>query len=124
MGLLNALRGHASDMDLTDVAKQLDPIIIDGEEAQQAFKVFRDVFVFTNKRLILIDKQGLTGKKVAFHSIPYESVEHFSIETAGTLDLDSELKIYVRGMAEPISKEFGRSTDIKGVARMLASHIL
>ena len=86
--------------------------------------VFRDKWVFTNKRLILLNIQGLTGSKREYLTIPYHSIIRFSIETAGTLDEDCEMKLWIRGMAEPLQKEFKRNTDIKGLQRALASNIL
>ena len=84
----------------------------------------RDLFVFTDKRLILIDKQGITGKKAEYHSIPYKSISHFSVETAGTFDADAELKIYVSSNPNPIQREFKRGTDIIGVQKTLAQCVL
>jgi hypothetical protein len=84
----------------------------------------RDLFVFTDKRLILIDKQGMTGKKAEYHSIPYKSISHFSVETAGTFDADAELKIYISSSTTPIQREFKRGTDIIGVQKALAQGIL
>jgi Bacterial PH domain len=83
----------------------------------------RDMIVFTNERLILIDKQGMTGKKIELHSIPYSKITHFSVETAGTLDLDSELKVSVSGGAH-FAKTFGRGVDINDVQRVLATYVL
>lgn len=60
---------------------------------EKAYQLIRDLFVFTNKRLILVDKQDLTGHKVEYHSLPYKSITHFSFETAGHFDLDAVLKI-------------------------------
>ena len=79
---------------------------------------------FTDRRLLLIDKQGITGRKVDYHSIPYRSISHFSVETAGTLDMDSELKIYISSNPTPIEREFKKGTDIIGVQRMLAEAVL
>ena len=62
-----------------------------GEVVEHAYQLIRDYFVFTNKRLVLVDKQGMTGSKVEYHSLPYKSITHFSIETGGTFDLDAEL---------------------------------
>lgn len=74
---------------------------------EAAFKLFRDMMVFTEKRLILVDKQGMTGKKTEYHSIPYKSISHYSIETAGTFDLDAELKIWISSAEEPlVDKQF------------------
>ena len=64
---------------------------------QAAYQLVRDVFIFTDRRLILVDKQGVTGRKVQYHSVPYKSITHFSVETAGTFDLDAELTIWISG---------------------------
>lgn len=80
--------------------------------------------MFTNKRLIIQDTQGVTGRKRDYHSIPYRSVEHFSVETSGTFDEDAEMKIWVRGCSEPIEQSFGRNADIKGIQRTLAKYVL
>ncbi len=93
MGWLDGLMGNASKVDAEEVERELAPIITNNEEIQHAYKIIRDLMIFTNKRLIMIDKQGVRGKKVDYHSIPYQSITHFSVETAGTFDLDAELKI-------------------------------
>jgi hypothetical protein len=90
----------------------------------RAYRIIRDLFVFTDKRLILIDKQGLTGTKAEYHSIPYKFISHFSVETSGTFDMDAEMKIYISGNMNPIQREFKRGTDIKGVQKTLAELIL
>jgi len=99
-------------------------LLADGEQVVRAFKIVRDMFVFTNKRLLLIDKQGMTGKKAEYHSIPYRSISHFSVETAGTFDGDAEMKIYISSNPNPIEREFKRGADIIGVQRTLAQYLL
>ncbi|CEI83929.1 hypothetical protein BN997_03857 [Oceanobacillus oncorhynchi] len=93
MGILDGLMGNASNVDEKEIMKEYEQLFIEGEEVSAAFKVIRDLFIFTNKRLILVDKQGLTGKKTEYHSILYKSISHFSVETAGHFDMDAELKI-------------------------------
>ncbi|MEZ4727859.1 MAG: PH domain-containing protein [Caldilineaceae bacterium] len=102
--MLSGLFGNASATSAEDLANEFRPILTDGEQIDQAFRLVRDLYVFTNKRLILVDKQGLTGSKVEYHSIPYKSITHFSVETAGHFDLDSELKIWLSGRHEPFEK--------------------
>ena len=81
--------------------------------------------MFTNKRLIIQDTQGLTGKKREYHSIPYRSVERFSVETAGTFDLDAEMKIWIRGCSEPLEQNFGKQSNIIiEVQKVLAKYVL
>lgn len=123
MGIFDGLMGNASEISVAEAQKEFANILANGEIVEKAYKLIRDMFIFTNKRLILVDKQGLTGKKVEYHSIPYRSITHFSIETAGHFDLDAELKIWVSGMATPIQKQFNRSLNIYDVQRVLAEYV-
>lgn len=122
--MLQGLFGNASEIDSKELQKELDATLVESEKVIKAFKIIRDLFVFTDKRLILVDKQGLTGKKAEYHSIPYKSISHFSVETAGTFDMDAEMKIYISGNPTPIQREFKRGTDIVGVQKILAQCIL
>ena len=122
--MLQGLFGNASEVDIKDLQKDLDALLVAGEQLVKGFRIIRDLFIFTDKRLILIDKQGFTGRKAEYHSIPYKSISHFSVETAGTFDMDAEMKIYISGNMTPIEKEFKRGTDIKGVQKTLAQYIL
>ena len=81
------------------------------------------MFVFTQCRLLLVDRQGLTGKKTEYLSIPYRSITKFSVETAGTFDYDSELKVWVSGDPAPLKKEFKKGTDVVGIQKMLGYYI-
>jgi hypothetical protein len=80
--------------------------------------------VFTDKRFIFVNRQGLTGKKVDYQSIPYRSITRFSIETAGAFDLDAELKIWVAGNPAPIQLQFNKKLSIYAVQSVLASYVL
>jgi len=122
--MLNGLFGNAREVNVKELQADLDVLLIPGETVVRGFKILRDLFIFTDKRLILIDKQGLTGKKAEYHSIPYKSISHFSVETAGSFDMDAEMKIYISGNMTPIEREFKRGTDVQGVQKTLASFIL
>ncbi|TRY32864.1 PH domain-containing protein [Aliiglaciecola sp. M165] len=119
MGFLDKMLGNASEIDVSDVQDELDPIIGANESIERVFKEIRDMYVFTNKRLLLIDKQGLTGKKVEYHSIPYRAITQFKIESAGRFDMDSEIKIWVSGQSEPIEKELNKDVVV-GIQKTLA----
>ena len=123
MGLLGGLMGNASKIDSADIQNEFSQILAPGEVVEHAYQLIRDYFVFTNKRFVLVDKQGLTGSKVQYHSIPYRSITHFSVETAGTLDFDSELKIWFTGTPEPIQKQFNKKLSIFEVQAVLASYV-
>jgi hypothetical protein len=124
MGFFDGLMGNASEVSIAEVQKEFANILADHERIEKAYKLIRDMFLFTDKRLILVDRQGVTGKKVGYHSIPYRSIHHFSIETAGHFDLDAELKLWISGSETPIIKQFNRSLDIYELQRVLATYVL
>jgi hypothetical protein len=124
MSLLNNLFGNATEVDVEELRKEFGEILVDGEEIEAAFRIFRDKWVFTNKRLIMLNVQGVTGSKREYRSIPYRSIDQFSVETGGTFDDDCEMKLWIKGMHEPLKKEFKRNVDVKALQRMLAKHIL
>ena len=124
MGFLDGLTGNASRVDPGAVAQEYGRLFAQGEPVHAAYQLVRDVFIFTDRRLVLVDKQGVTGRKVQYHSIPYKSITHFSVETGGTFDLDAELKIWISGTAAPIQKQFNKKLSIYEVQSVLASYVL
>ena len=124
MGLLDGVMGNASKIDPSKIHEEFSQILAPGERVEHAYQLIRDYFVFTDKRFVLVDKQGVTGSKVAYHSIPYRSITHFSIETGGTFDLDAELKIWISSTAEPIQRQFNKRLSIYEVQAVLASYVL
>lgn len=123
MGLLGGILGNASEISKDSVIKDFGKLIWSGENVEKAYKLIRDTIILTDKRLIMIDVQGATGKKVEYHSIPYKSITHFSIESTGHFDLDSELKIWISGTAEPIEKQFTKGVDIYEIQAILAKAV-
>ncbi|SEW51045.1 PH domain-containing protein [Chitinophaga arvensicola] len=125
MGFFSGLLGNAANVSQEQIIKDYGKLLIDSEHVELGFKLIRDTFIFTNKRLILIDKQGLTGSKTEYRSITYKSISRFSIETAGTFDLDAELKIWVSGEINPsVKKQFSKSVDVYEVQKVLAHYVL
>lgn len=125
MGFFSGMMGNASEVNIDEIRDEYAKLLTPTERIERAYRLIRDMFIFTNKRLILVDVQGLTGKKIDYHSIPYKNISHFSIETAGNFDLDAELKIWISGMGtEPIEKTFNKSLDIYKLQSILAQYIL
>src|SRR5690606_259685 len=123
MGLFSALLGNAGAVSQQELIKKYGQLLTEGEEIELGFKLIRDTFIFTNKRLILIEKQGITGSKIEYKSITYKSISRFSVETAGTFDLEAELKIWVSSEANPsIVKQFNKSVNVYDVQNVLAHH--
>ena len=125
MGIFSALLGNAGAVNQETLVKDYGKLLITGEEIELGFKLIRDTFIFTNKRLILVEKQGITGSKIEYKSITYKSISRFSIETAGTFDLEAELKIWVSSETHPsIVKQFNKSVNVYDVQNVLAHHVL
>ena len=123
MSLINAMMGNASSVNPESIQNEFNSILIQGENIVRAYKLFRDMMVFTNKRLIMVDKQGLTGSKVEYMTIPYKSIKMFSKENSGTFDMDEELTIHVHGYP-PIKKKFKRGSCLDEVYQTLSSATL
>jgi hypothetical protein len=125
MGLFSALLGNAGAVSQEELTKKYGQLLTDGEEIELGFKLIRDTFIFTNKRLLLIDVQGITGSKTEYKTLTYKSISRFSVETAGTFDLDAELKIWISGEAQPsVKKQFNKSVNVYEVQKVLAHHVL
>ncbi|ASS67746.1 MULTISPECIES: PH domain-containing protein [unclassified Paenibacillus] len=123
MGLFDGLMGNASELAPAEVQREFQHMLGRNERVEKAYKLIRDMFLFTDRRLILIDKQGLTGKKTEYHSYPYKSITHFAVETAGHLDLDAELKFWVSGSPTPVSKTFNKSLNIYELQAVLTEYV-
>ncbi|WP_220738652.1 PH domain-containing protein [Leuconostoc miyukkimchii] len=125
MGLLDGILGNAGSVNIESVREEISPLLIEGENIENAFKLVRDLVIFTNKRLILTDKQGLTAKKVEYKSIAYRGISKFATETAGHFDLDGEVKIWISGQVEPSEKlQFGKGEALAQVQQLLAQKVL
>ena len=119
MGIFSALLGNAGAVSPEELSKKYGQLLIEGEQIELGFKLIRDTFIFTNRRLILIDVQGLTGSKTEYKSIAYKSITRFSVETAGTFDLDAELKIWISSETVPsIKKQFNKSVNVYDVQKI------
>ena len=124
MGLFDALLGNASEVDTKQLESTINPLLIDGEQVEHAYKLVRDLIIFTNKRLILVDKQGVSGKKQEILTVPYGSITKFSKENAGRFDRDAEIKVWVRGEGLPLAFQFRKGSDLNGIYKVLSAYIL
>lgn len=100
----------------------MEGILIPGEQVELAYVLIRDLIVFTEKRLILVDKQGVTGKKTSYKSIPYHSISRFTVESSGHFDLDAELKIWISSALEPAEVlQFKSDNNVFEIQQALAA---
>jgi len=124
MGVVSSLLGNAGVVESSELTQKYSQLLIEGENIEIGFTVFRDTFIFTNKRLILVDVQGMTGKKIEYLSIPYNKITKFSIENAGNFDLDAELKIWIGSDPTPLEKKFNKKVNIYQLQQVMALHTL
>ena len=110
-------------IDPSSVLKDVQPLLIEPEQIIGAYKAIRDYCIFTNKRLIAVNVQGVTGKKKDFSSLPYSKVVAYSVETAGVFDLDSELELYFSGLGK-VKFEFKGSSNIVQIGQTISRYIL
>ena len=103
--------------------KLITPILADGENMVYSFKGVRDGVVFTNKRVIAINVQGVTGTKKDISSLPYSKIQAFSVETAGVLDLDSELELWFSGMGK-VKFEFVADANVTTICQFISQFVL
>ncbi len=124
MGILSSILGNAGVVAPDKIETDYAQLLAEGETIEVGFAVFRDTFIFTDKRLMIVDIQGMTGKKIEYLSIPYSKITKFSIETSGRFDLDAELKIWVGSDPSPIQKKFNKKVNIYDLQRVLAQFTL
>lgn len=124
MGFISNLKGNAGVIDAKELQSKYNQLLVDAEVIEVGFNVFRDTFIFTNKRLILVDVQGMTGKKIEYLSIPYREITKFSVETVGHFDSDAELKIWIGSDPMPLEKKFNKQVNIYDLQKVLATYTL
>ena len=104
------------------VPSDIENLLVEDEIANDAYRTIRDIAIFTNKRLIVVDSQGITGKKKEIYSLPYSSINMWSTENAGTLDINAEVELWTR--AGNIKISLRKGIDIRRFDKLLANAIL
>lgn len=104
-------------------ANEVNQLLIPGEVVIGSYKGIRDSVTFTNKRVISVNVQGMTGKKKDYTSLPYSKVQAFSVETAGVFDLDSELELWFSGIGL-VKFEFTGASDIVKIGQAIGTYVL
>ncbi len=122
MAILDKVLGNASEVDAETIKAEVGYVLLTDEIIEGGYRVYRDLLVFTNRRLLLIDKQGITGTKLGITTIPYRNINFFTVNTAGSLDFDSELAISIKGAELPITKAFKKGDLIFKVQAALVWH--
>lgn len=125
MGYLDKVLGNAQTADQGEVDKLITPILCEGEKVSHAFLLgARDLLVFTNLRLIMVDKTGFTGKKKNIFSTAWKNVLSWTYTTVGTIDIDAEVTLHIRGMGLPLVVNFPKKTELNPVIKVISEHVL
>ncbi|WP_411290168.1 PH domain-containing protein [Sphingorhabdus sp.] len=106
-----------------EYAGMVSGLLLTDEKVIGAYKAMRDGVVFTNKRVIVVNVQGITGKKKDYTSLPYSKIVAFSVETAGSFDLDSELEMYFSGLGK-VKLEFTGQSNVVEISKIIGGYVL
>ncbi|MEE8808088.1 MAG: PH domain-containing protein [Lactimicrobium sp.] len=119
----DANRFNLKEISLGQVRQEVSMFLVNGEQVIQAFQTVRDQVLFTNKRIIVVNVQGITGKKTSYFSYPYSKVQFFGVETAGVLDIDIELTLAYANGAQ-LQFDFKSRVDIKQICSTISSFVI
>ncbi|MDD2500591.1 MAG: PH domain-containing protein [Geobacter sp.] len=124
MGLFSSDSKNIATAEIRKFHADYGQLLIDGEIIEAGFVVARDTLLFTNKRLIVVEVQGISGRQLEYLSIPYGSIVKFSVKTGGSFDLNAELKLWIGNETVPMEKKFTSALNVYEVQKILASHLL
>ena len=124
MGLFSGQDKNTGTLETKKFHASYGQLLTDGEIIEVGFSLARDTFLFTNKRLILVEIQGISGKQLEYVSLPYNKITKFSVKTGGSFDLDAELKLWMGSDSIPLEKKFNKDNNVYEVQKVLASHVL
>ena len=110
-------------MNTNEIRSEVFHLLINDEQPVAAFKTVRDQVIFTTKRIFVVNVQGITGKKISYFSYPYSKVQYFGVETAGVLDIDSELILAFSNGAK-LSFDFKTNVDIYKISSLISNYVL
>ncbi|MBL6705941.1 MAG: PH domain-containing protein [Planctomycetaceae bacterium] len=123
MGLFTGMLGLSSEVDEKRVEAELAKLLAPNETVELAYQLVRDLTVLTNRRIILVDKQGITGKRIEYVSIPYRSIVKFAIETVGHFDIDADITLHLSDHLDPVKLELRRSGDVSEMMKLIANNV-
>lgn len=126
--MINFNKNSAWDLkpiNISDVRSEINGLLINDEEIVAAFKTVRDQIIFTNKRIIAVDVQGITGRRKSYSSLPYAKIQYFAIQTPGFMELIPDCELYIMfSNGFTTTFEFKGNVDIGAIGRMISEYVL
>lgn len=120
MNLLHGLLGQGTETSPEELMAELGGFLMEGEPIHVGYRLIRDSIAFTDRRVLIVDRQGITGRKAQYVSVPYRAITRFAVETAGTLDIDTDILIWTMGGDDPIRMACRRDNDMRGIQAALS----
>lgn len=114
---------NLKSIELTEIRPEVSKLLVEGEEILCAFKTIRDQVIFTSNRIFVVNVKGVTGKKIAYFSYPYSKVQYYGIETAGLMDIDSELLLTFSN-GHILQFDFKSNVDIGKINSIISKYVL
>lgn len=114
---------NLKEISMREVRPEVPSLMVDSESIIMAFQTVRDQVIFTDKRIFVVNVQGITGKRVSYFSYPYSKIQFYGIETAGLLDIDSEI-IFAFSNGTKLQLDFKSKVDIRMISKMISKYIL
>ncbi len=124
MSFIEEMMGVTLELNQEEMEEKIVDFLLEDEKLIKGYQIIRDILIFTDKRIIIVDYIGVRGRKIEYQMIPYKKINRFTIETPGNLDTDYTLKLYISGFLEPLEKQIKKDIDIYELNRILFSHII
>lgn len=124
MSIIDGMMGVTLELPEEQMRELVREYLLPEERIEKGYQIVRDLIFFTDKRIIIVNHQGLTGKKIEYQMIPYKSINRYIIETPGSLDTDYSVKLFISGNIEPLEKQFRKTVNIQELNEILSRFIL
>lgn len=124
MSIIDGMMGVTLELSEDQMGEIIRDYLLPDEEVEKGYQIIRDLILFTDRRIIIINHAGFTGKKIEYQMIPYKNINRYIIETPGNMDTDYTVKLFLTGSIEPLEKQFRKTVNILELNRLLGSHIL
>lgn len=119
MKLVDAVFGNANIS--SELSQDILDVLLDGEKILFSFKLVRDEIAFTSWRVIYMNKKGVSGKQTEITTYPLNNITSVSKQSAGSLDSNVEIFIYIKGLEYPVTLKFNKEVNITPIYKQITT---